>query len=337
MEAPISPRHGAIPVAPYSTRPPSPPAIVIPAPMLRHANEHIKVVPTYEKIDPIELSANDLKIITQDYKEQLAKDSALTWAYENRRLAQPILDFLYLGPSSIARNREWLRQTGITMLLAARDSQMAVIHLMAPRKVAEELGIQLEYVDVSSYNELIRAFPSAVRSINDHMLRVFREQRIDDTQAGVQDGQMAIPLNRLKRGKVMVFCETGNDRSAGVVAAYLMSVFGLTMYEACQFVSLKRFCVSINDDLKHVLQSYEAILAAQRTVHQHELDSASSQASGTPNSTYKTKRRIEATMEDVEMGDDHSTVFDHSRFEDRRKFVPFVDADDDDDMAEGFN
>ncbi|KAI1460343.1 phosphatases II [Annulohypoxylon moriforme] len=327
MDLSTSPRHGAYPAAPYTARPPSPPSIVIPAPNLHNANEHIAVVPNYEKVDPASLSADDLKIITQNYKEQLAKDSAANWTYESRRVAQPILDFVYLGPSSVARDREWLRKTGITMLLAARDSKMADIRLMATERVAQELGIQSEYVDVSGYNELIRSFPSVVRTINNHMLDVFRGQSIDSMKMQVEDDKMVIPQESFRRGKVLVFCETGNDRSAGVVVAYLMSVFGLGMVEACQFVNFRRFCVSIADDLKHVLHSYEGILSAQRVVHQHELTNITNQGTGDSTKT-RTKRRFDDTIDkDEEMGGvDEGVALDLDRFMGRRSFVPFVDA-----------
>ncbi|KAI0889269.1 phosphatases II [Annulohypoxylon maeteangense] len=320
-------RHGVYPAAPYSARPPSPPSIVIPTPNLHNSNEHITVVPSYEKVDPASLSANDLKIITQNHKEQLAKDSAANWTYESRRVAQPILDFIYLGPSSVARDREWLRKTGITMLLAARDSKMAGIRLMATEKVAQELGIQSEYVDVSGYDELIRSFPSVVRTINNHMLDVFRGQRIEDTLMQVEDGKMAIPQERFQRGKVLVFCETGNDRSAGVVVAYLMSVFGLNLVEACQFVNFRRFCVSIADDLKYVLRSYEGILSAQRVVHQHELTNLTNQ-DDSQSIKARTKRRFDDTIDkDEEMGGvDEGVAPDNDRFMGRRSFAPFVDA-----------
>ncbi|KAI1379596.1 phosphatases II [Hypoxylon crocopeplum] len=321
VQAPL--RHYAIPTAPYSARAPSPPSIMIPAPNLHNANEHIKVVPSYDKVDPASLSADDLKIITQNHKEQLARDSAASWTYENRHRAQPVLDFLYLGPSTVARDREWLRKTGITMLLAARDAKMAHIRLMAADKVAQELGIQAAHVDVSGYNELIRAFPSAVRTINDHMLNIYRQQRIDTADAPVGDGKMIIPQQEFRRGKVLVFCETGNDRSAGVVAAYLMSVLGMDMVEACQFVHFKRFCASLADDLKNVLKSYEEILLARRAVHQYELDSPSNKAQ-------TRKRAIEDTLGgDEEMGGVDEPVqgllLDGDRFS-GRSFAPFIDA-----------
>ncbi|KAI1093087.1 phosphatases II [Rostrohypoxylon terebratum] len=327
MEFSTSARHGVLPTAPYSSRAPSPPSILIPVPNLQNSDDHIAVVPSYEKVDPTSLSADDLKIITQNHKEQLAYDSAFNWAYEYRRAAQPITDFLYLGPSNIARDREWLQKTGITMLLAARDSKMAEARLMATDRVAQELGIQSEYVDVSGYNELICAFPSVVRTINNHMLSVFHEQRIDDTKMQVEDGKMMITQEGFKRGKVLVFCETGNDRSAGVVVAYLMSVFGLSMVEACQFVHFKRFCVSIADDLKQVLQSYEGILSAQRVVHQHELTTVTNQLDGGVIKSQKKRRFDDTNDQDEEMGGtDAGTESDYDRFLGRRSFVPFIDA-----------
>ncbi|OTA77584.1 hypothetical protein M434DRAFT_402330 [Hypoxylon sp. CO27-5] len=326
MEFSTSSRHGTVPAAPYYPRPPSPPPIVIPAPDT--PKDHIMIVPSYEKVDPASLSADDLKIITQNYKGQLAHDSGSNWAYENRRSAQPVLDFLYLGPLNVARDRQWLRETGITMLLAARDSKLANIRLMAVDQVAEELGIQAEYVDVSAYNELVRAFPTVIRTINDHMLNIFRQQSINNTEMEMEDGQMAIPSENFRRGKVLVFCETGNDRSAGVVVAYLMSVFGMGMIEGCQFVHFRRFCVSISDELKYALKSYDEILSAQRTVHRYELDNSSKQDDDGFLKPRKSKRSIEDTMDqDEEMGGtDDAMTLDEGRFLDRPAFVPFIDV-----------
>ncbi|KAL7627979.1 hypothetical protein AAE478_002175 [Parahypoxylon ruwenzoriense] len=322
MSSPPSSRNGAIPTAPYATRPPSPPSILIPPPVLLNANEPIKLLPSYANIDPTSLSVDDLEIITQNHKEQIAHDSAINWTYESRHVAQPILDFLYLGPSSVARNRQWLRETGITMLLAARDAQMAGIRLMAVDKVAQELGIKAEHVDVSGYHELIRAFPSTVRKINDHMLDVYRGQALDNMNLDVQSGSMAVNPGTFRRGKVLVFCETGNDRSAGVVVAYLMSILGMSMVQACQFVHFKRFCVSLDDHLKQLLKTYEDILIAERTVHRHELTDGSTQVK-------KTKRGFQDIIDaDEEVG---GTATDQDRFLGRQAFAPFVDVDDDDD------
>ncbi|KAI5921522.1 protein-tyrosine phosphatase-like protein [Camillea tinctor] len=332
MDSPSLHHATAIPAAPYSSRPPSPPSIVIPTPVLFHSSEPMKVVPSYANIDPASLSVRDLEIITQNGKTQVAHDSGHTWAYESRRTAQPILDFLYLGPSSVARDRKWLRDHNITLLLAARDAQMAELRLMAMDKVADELGIQAEHVDVRGYHELIRAFPSTVRKINDHMLSVYRGQALSE-----QDGSMVISEAGFRRGKVLVFCETGNDRSAGIVVAYLMAVFGMNMVQACQFIHFKRFCVSLDEEMKYVLKTYEDILIAQRTVHHHELNASSAAANASaagPAELKKGKRGHEDTMDDDEMGVEQGgptkvAAQDWDRFHGRGAFAPFLDARED--------
>ncbi|KAI1397559.1 phosphatases II [Hypoxylon fuscum] len=313
-------RHGARPVAPYSLRAPSPPQVVIPTPALQDANDFIRVVPSYDNVDPASLSIDDLKVITQNHRVQAAYDPASSWSYSSRRTAQPILDFVYLGPLNLARDKEWLRANGITLLLAARQEKQANIQLMTTNKVAQELGIQSAYVDVIDNHELAHTFPSAVRTINNHMLSIYRGQRLSDPDLEVGDGEMVIPNQSFRRGKVLVFCETGNDRSAGIVVAYLMAVFGLTMVEACQFVVMKRFCVGINDELKFLLRAYEDLLYAQRTVHRHQLYSGTDLVKSR-------KRRIDDTVgEDAEMGGaDGTSAQDQERFSGRESFAPFID------------
>ncbi|RYP63737.1 hypothetical protein DL771_009136 [Monosporascus sp. 5C6A] len=82
-----TPRHFFVPAAPYGRRPPSLPSIFIPGPVI-YNNKLIKVVPSYENVDPALLRVGDLQIITQSGKELIAHDSATNWAYENRRTAQ---------------------------------------------------------------------------------------------------------------------------------------------------------------------------------------------------------------------------------------------------------
>jgi len=315
-------RQTAKPAAPYSTKPPSPPHVFIEkgtqwlTPM--------KIVPLYDNIDPASLTNKELSIITQNGLEQVACDTSMTWTYENRRQAQRVLDFLYLGPSVVLRNRQWLQEQGITMVLAARDIKQAGLNIMTVDKVAQELGIEARYLDVSGYDALVASFPSAVRAINEHMLRIYREQAVAMAATEMRDGAMAIDESKFRRGKVLVFCETGNDRSASVVAAYLMAVIGMTALQACHFVTHSRFCVSMDEGIKHALQVYEDILLAQRMVHRHELEfNAASMAK-------KAKRGVDDIIGDdgdAEMaGIDRSELIDQGRFLGRSAFVPFVDS-----------
>lgn len=351
-------RPGAhVPAAPYEARPPSPPAILIPAPLVFGGYEPMVCVPSYANVDPLFLSATDLEIITRN-KAQEAHDRVHDWEYEDRRQAQEILDFLYLGPSTVARDREWLREHGITMLLAARDSRMAQARLLGVDRVARELGIHAEYIDVENHQELIRAFPDAVRKINNHLLGVYRSQAVDPAAAKNSNGDagavggdsMLIEKNNIRHGKVLVFCETGNDRSAGIVVAYLMSVFGMEMVRACQFIQFRRFCAGLDEDMKYLLRTYEGILAAQKTVHRHQLHnrtpSVPTATEGSSNvmgasvvaissaKSKASKRGIEDTMDVDDDGDaamdgpGNSFALDRDRYLDRPAFVPFVDQSD---------
>lgn len=280
-------------------------------------------MPRYDNVDPTSLSAQDLAIITQNGSEQVAQDSAVYWTYASRRAAQSILDYLYLGPWSVLRNRQWLQEQGVTMVLVARDASQASQNLMTCENLIGDMGIKSTYVDISGYEGLTRAFPNALQLINDHMLRVYREQAVDTADLGMREGSMAINTAKFRRGKVLVVCETGNERSATIVAAYLMAVFGMSVVQACQFLNHIRFCINIDDQLKQTLKNYEDILLAQRTVHQHELQSTPGR------SPARIKRSIEESTHD-ENHDEMSGIIlhpnsDQQRFVDRDPFRPFVD------------
>ncbi|CAK7212579.1 hypothetical protein SBRCBS47491_001514 [Sporothrix bragantina] len=170
------------------------------------------------------------------------------WMYEMRRDAQQVLPHVYLGPSNAARDRNFLRSAGITKVMAVRDSRLAEARLLIVEHVAKEMGIESECVDVVDASALLRALNSAVQSINRHML------------AMPTDG------SGVSTGKVLVYCETGNVRSPPVVAAYLMAMYGTEFLDTLRFVHKARFCISLDEEYKHMLQSYSDLLKAMRDV-----------------------------------------------------------------------
>ncbi|KAJ5167013.1 uncharacterized protein N7482_005794 [Penicillium canariense] len=182
------------------------------------------------------------------------------WSYEMRREAQPILPFLSLGPYSCLRDREFLRSQGFTLLLAIRNRHSAHARLVSGDKAAAELGIQADAIDVLDNQELISAFPCAIRRINDHLAGVDRDNHLPTNLS------TATASDTLRKKKVLVFCESGNERSAGVVIAYLMVMLNLDAVHAMHTVQQHRFCVSIEDPMKRILTAFESILAAKRDV-----------------------------------------------------------------------
>jgi serine/threonine/tyrosine-interacting protein len=233
------------------------------------------------------------------------------WKYESRRKPQEVFPFLHLGPSSSGRDIEALRAQGITMLLVVRNSMMGQI--MSGERVARQLGIELETIDVAGHQELITAFPRATKIINDHLIYSYRRlAREDDEQVG-----------RTAWGKILIFCESGNERSAAVVAAYVMNMFALDMTTAIQFVQSRRFCVAYDDSLKNLLRSYDDILSARREVSR--ANPAQSQQVLSP------AKRLREVEEDevMDMGDAtgmHQDA-DIERFVGRSSYAPFHDRD----------
>ncbi|KAK8028943.1 dual specificity phosphatase [Apiospora marii] len=300
------------------------PSISIPAPALAANSGPIKVVPSYANVDPRDLTPEALAIITGGMREQTARDLTGSWNYSERRNAQPILDFLYLGPSNVARDRDWLRANGITMLLAVRDVRMAHARLMAVDAVAQELGIQAEHIDADGSSGMIKALPEAVRMINSHLLQVYHSQAVPDpaaaaggqatTTTATKEGSMLINKQEYKRGKVLVFCETGNDRSPVVVIAYMMAVLGMNMVQACQFIHYRRFCVSLSEEVKFLLFTYEGLLNARRTVNQYANTVAPSPAAS------KGKRYADEINQDEQDDGDAQNS--------RPGLAPFVDSKD---------
>ena len=129
-------------------------------------------LPAYAGVGGEDLSESDLRIITQS--SHIAVDSHSHWQYSYRRNAQLILPFLYLGPSTAAKDAEFLKREGITLLLATRNAKTALASLCSGDKIARQLGIASESIDTAGNQELIAAFPRVVKCINDHLLAVYR-------------------------------------------------------------------------------------------------------------------------------------------------------------------
>ncbi|OIW28361.1 phosphatases II [Coniochaeta ligniaria NRRL 30616] len=294
-------------------RPPSPPYIHIPtvadqdnAVTLNPITTTSSSSTTFDLGLGNHISRADVLTITQN-RVQLSPRTQ-EWTYESRRQAQPILSFLYLGPASVARDTAFLRRAGITMLLAARDSRQAAARLLAVSKSAAELGLDADYVDVAGRAELISGIPLAVGKINQHL------------------------LGRGGQGKVLVCCETGNERSAALVAAYIMTMYDADLVRALQFIHYRRFCTNFDDDIKFLLRSYGDIVAARRMVdggglvqQQQQGRQENQQRLAVGEGKKQAKRGISDTSmdEDEELADGPES--DLQRFSGRH-LTPFVDS-----------
>ncbi|KAM3423771.1 hypothetical protein BST61_g1175 [Cercospora zeina] len=292
----------------YTYRVPTPPRIVVPPPTL-----NADAVPEIT-LRAIESSTYNF-LQSVNYDKLVQSNAPLEWTYELRREAQTILPFLCLGPMTAAKDQQWLRAQGVTMVLGVRHKQGFESRLMQNSlRTAEALGMEAQSVDLTGHQDLIRSFGRTSRMINEHLARMYKST----------DGQ--------RLGKVLVFCESGNERSAGVVAAYLMEMHEDVDYiKAMQLCQAQRFCVNFDDAMKRLLQGYWDILCAQRTVQAqqqaHENGSgAGHDSNGASNgitnraSASRAKRVLERERDDdVDMDVDD----DLERFG-GRTFAPFI-------------
>jgi serine/threonine/tyrosine-interacting protein len=239
----------------YVFRMPTPPRIVIP-PLgnWNYGNRPQKVGAIISHQDP-EINIDFLSGSQYDRWVSSEGGAASNWKYEHRRQAQPILSFLWLGPLAAARDKEFLQREGITLILAIQHkSGLGPKLTMGAMRVADELGIAKAALEVADNQDLIALFPTATRIINSHLRELHNRAMLN-------------PAGGIPPGQALIFCESGNEKSAAVASAYLMDNFEDVNYvTACQICNARRFCCSFDDSIKHYLKSYDDILQARRSV-----------------------------------------------------------------------
>ena len=179
---------------------------------------------------------------------------AYEWKYDMRWQAQSILPFLYLGPGSSARDENFLRQAGITLLVAVRHASAAKARpsLLNPEAMASKLEIASMTLDIDNAYELRTKLAKSIKIINDHLeesCTVRPPSTLDDV-----------------KGRVLVYCETGSERSPVLIAAYLMVVCGHDAVTSLQVIQSQRFCLSSTDSMKEMLLSLGEYLDAEQEV-----------------------------------------------------------------------
>jgi hypothetical protein len=297
----------------YTYRLPTPPRIVVPPPTLTTDMPGLALGGGYgEEVDMRFLEELDLAEIVQ-------KNTLLEWAYERRRQAQMILPWLYLGPMVAAKDKAFLERENITMVLAIRAQ---VNSMMGAVQAAREVCLDVGSIEAPSFHSLTPKFAETTRMINVHVAR-YRQHMLETT------GQPAL-------AKVLVFCESGNEKSAAVVAAYLMETLtNIDYVKAMQVCQAQRFCVNFDDTLKNILRAYWDILGARRSVAtshaqispQIALNNGHAQSGShlLAVSTRKEKRSIEQTRDDEDMDVDDGMEFSDALRFTGRDVTPFQD------------
>lgn len=237
------------------------------------------------------------------------------WDYTERRNAQMILPFLYLGPLYSAQNENFIKKEGITMLFAIKDRNPPLSKIVDGRKYANALGIEADSAEVGDNQQLLASLPNIIRRINDHLCK-----------CGLHEANKQKNEPRDTKRKVLVFCHTGNQISVSVVIGYLMAMLNLDAETALVNVQARRFSAVVDNPTKEAMETFESILNANRDVTKcqnslppHPLSSNGEQASRGP------LKRQSFEDEDTVL-DDGDINKDKDRFQNRVCSAPFEDS-----------
>ncbi|KAL9001617.1 MAG: hypothetical protein Q9188_005420 [Gyalolechia gomerana] len=307
----------------WSSRAPSPPRLLVPPPAVDRKGAPVFSISQGKSFDFGSSGfANSDFLKTVTYDNFITRNSMVEWKYGQRWTAQNILPFLFLGPVTAARAHDFLLGNGITMLLAVRDTKSAHARLLGS-KAAQELDIPYSTVDTTGNQELIAAFPRGIEIINAHLSAMYQRSQNKSTST-----------NGSTPGRVLVFCESGNERSAAMVVAYIMAMYSMDVIKAIQLVQAQRFAVAFDDATKILLQTYDSILSARRDVfrsskHNSTSDNSSfaTSASAQPYLTLSgksSKRTLDDTHDDDDMEVDGVEFLNEK--DKRRGAAPFCDG-----------
>lgn len=297
--------------APYSFRAPSPPIIHVPLQQHSGSKNH-SIVPSRRPVKFAQLTDVEFSIITGN-RIQTAKHRD-GWPYEWRRNAHSILDFLYLGPTSVFRDEKFMQREAFSMMIIVRDAR-APRDYRSARAAAAQLGISQVYIDVNPDNQL-PSFYRMVNTVNNHLLYV--------NGLSASGSEDASPTVRRPMGKILVTCDSGNDLSPTLVAAYLMLMYGLSMESGFGYVILQRFCCVFDGRSKESLRTWQELIEASAAVVSNSQHHA---ATMEPALETKPKRRFDTMLSEEKTFADCWPVGDCERFEGRPTFVPFMELD----------
>ena len=176
------------------------------------------------------------------------------WDYKKRHEAQAILPFLYLGQSTNARDANYLRNNGITMVIAVRSAQSARARPkgLNPAQFPSCAGLETTTFDVDSPYDVITRIKPVLEMMTNHL-----ERRTD--------GIVIRGLDNVG-GRILVFCETGNERSPVLVAAYLMLLYGISWSESLNYIMAHRFSVCLSSGMNEMLKTWEGMLQAESQI-----------------------------------------------------------------------
>ena len=176
------------------------------------------------------------------------------WKYDDRRMCQEIYPGIWLGPYSVCKDDSLLFELDIRSIILIRSENVQTeVSIVRPRPspVGFEKNKIIEYETIHVSDTAVSSSMSEFRKFN-------------------------FLISTLP-GPVMVLGMTGINRSAAMVASWLIQTQRMSAINAIEHILIRRRCVAISSNLRRQLFEYEFL-------HQQEIPG---------NNESRTKRSLE--------------------------------------------
>ena len=303
--------HGAKPALPYTGTMPERPSEFLRPHEGRQPHELEKVA-SHDFADPPKALGDELFNITHHLGHMPCEPDVLDmWEFDHRRYAQPILNHIHLGPFVMGNDLQYLKQNGISFVLRIQKWKYQRPGPSIKERIVIDSGVKTLVEQILTEEELLSRLPELIDVMNQHLLDVYRSL----ADFADLEGAFNIP-------KVMVTCETGNDLSAMLVAAYIMAVYGKTRNDTCNWIQRRRVSSAFNVDVMRALGTWQDILVARAAVRCNVPNPQ-------PPVHPACKRRHVEDEDDVDQDlPDARAAGSYSQWEGSRTYTPFVDSDE---------
>lgn len=274
------------------------------------------VLPTPPRIPlPAPLVENDLSPNTQYIYERgsefapfhgrLPQSGSLDWKYKSRHTAQEILPTLWIGPTGTAKDTSFIKEQGFTLLIGLHvDTIFSRAAQNTTDVSATSIGVESLSFPVPTLQSLISTLPEIQAAINKHLSDIEHPDR-----------------------RVLLHCETGNERCPAVAAAYLMTCLRDTDHmRAMSIVQSQRFSANFDEERKSMLQCYWDIVRARREAGGEQASTGGAQAVKRGRDEFEAQGEESGDGEmSAEINPAAAGADDRERFEGRNHASPYVD------------
>lgn len=168
------------------------------------------------------------RVITFDREQMIA--SVSTWNYDDRRTCQEIFSRVWLGPYTVGKDYELLKELHVTDIILVRSNEGI------EKTVLKERNQLIQYHTIEMNDSRVECPIKIFAYFSDLVTNI---RNTDDNRC------------------ILVLGLTGMNRSSALLAAFLIKTQSLTAIQSLDYLVSRRRCVSVSETLKRQLSEFE--------------------------------------------------------------------------------